>query len=111
MGGVGNVDVFALQVAGQGGIFIFRIQHEDLGIVRCQIGQDALGGVGFTAAGLTHDDHVGIDTLIVPAEEVHKGGDPVGGAQVQTRLIVDDGIDPGEHRRQGTAGNADGLIQ
>ena len=58
VGGIGHVDKLAVKVAGQLGILVFRVQDKNFAVVRGQVGQDALGCVGFAAARLAHDDHV-----------------------------------------------------
>ena len=106
---VTDVDDLAVQIARQLLILVFRVEDEDLRVVRRQVGQNALGGVGLTGTGLTDDDHVGVDALRVTAEEVDEHGDTVVRAQLHAALVADVGEDPRIARRHRVAGDAASL--
>ena len=108
--GISYVDDLAVQIVCQLGIFILRIQDEDLGILGGQIQQKGLRGVGFTGTGLTYDNHVGVHPLAVPAEEIDKYGYAVGRTQLHAALIGNVGKDPGIHTGDGIRGNAPGFL-
>ena len=69
---VADVNDLAAEVVGQLGVFVLRIQNKDLGIIRRHIYQQRLGAIGFTGAGFSDDDHIGIDPFGIPSEKVDK---------------------------------------
>ena len=99
-----------MQVGCQLGILIFRIQYKNLTVVRCQIGQDVLGRIGFTGTGFTDNYHIGVDSFVITAEEIQKYRNPVTAAELDTSLIGNIGKYPGIGCRKGIAGNASSLF-
>ena len=107
--GVAHVDELAVKVFRQLRVLVFRVQNEDLAVLGGEVRQQTLGGVGLTGTGLTHDDHVAVDPLAVPAEEVDEHGHTIASTQLDAALIGDMGVDPRVARRQGVAGDAPAL--
>ena len=104
--GVAHVDELAVQVRRQLRVLVLRVQNEDLRVLGGQIHQQALGGVGLTGAGFSHDDHIAVHALAVPPEEVDEHGDAAALPQADAALVADMGVDPGIAGRHGVAGDA-----
>ena len=99
-----------MQIARQLRVFVFRVEDEDLRVVRREVREDTLGRVGLAGAGFAHDDHVGVNALAVAAEEVDEHGDAVVRAKLHAALVADIGIDPRITGGDGVAWDAASLL-
>ena len=106
-----HIDHLAMESFRHLGVLIFRVEDKDLRILRRQVGQNGLRGKGFTGAGFTDNDNIGIHALTVSHEEVHKSGHARGISDVDAVLIVQVLDNIGKSRCHRTRMDAVGICQ
>ena len=111
IGCISDIDDLTMQIMCKLRVLILRVKYEDLGILGGQIQKQRFRGIGFTGTGLTHDNHIRIDTFRITTEEIDKYRDSIRRSQLDTALVGNMSEDPGIHSSNGIGRNAPGLLR
>ena len=96
-----DVDQLTSQVFRDDVVLVFGVENEYFTVFRRKVGQQRFGRVGFTRAGFTHNDHVGVDSFVVTHKKVDDHGKAFALSDGHAAFFHNGGQHEREHRGDG----------